>query len=102
MLTQYNRKQEEIQGKRGRHKKMCGLGIDVGTGSISLAVLKDGKLIYEAYRLHKGQIGETLTEMLAELKEECPGERFYAVASSAVVYLYPKIGKEAVPARTSA
>ena len=81
---------------------MCGLGIDVGTGSISLAVLKDGKLIYEAYRLHKGQIGETLTEMLAELKKECPGERFYAAASSAAVYLYPKIGKEAVPDRMQA
>ena len=47
---------------------MRGLGIDAGAGSISLAVVEDGRLIYSRYALHKGDAKHTLCEMLETMK----------------------------------
>ena len=76
---------------------MRGLGIDAGAGSISLAVVEDGRLIYSRYALHKGDAKHTLCEMLETMKKELnhtyPGVIEYAAVNRAAAFLFPEAGE---------
>ncbi|MBQ9991139.1 MAG: hypothetical protein IJP31_09410 [Lachnospiraceae bacterium] len=60
---------------------MKALGVDIGTGSISLAVVDEEKLIYQDYRLHRGEISLTLKEMLDILLKEGKEDIDYVAVS---------------------
>ncbi len=85
---------------------MRGLGIDAGAGSISLAVVEDGKLIYSSYRLHKGDAKHTLCEMLKTMKQELnntnPGTIDYAAVNYAAAFLFQKAEKKEMADRVTA
>ena len=74
---------------------MRSLGIDIGTGSISVAVVEQEKIIYTDYALHRGKIIETLEQLLQRLENTCGGTITYAAASSAAVSLYQDLPEEA-------
>ena len=42
----------------------AGLGIDIGNGSISIAVVEGENIIYKDYRLHRGELYQNLVDML--------------------------------------
>lgn len=68
---------------------MKGIGIDAGSGSISIAVTDGNQLLYQDYRLHKGNIYGCLKEMIENVKKKFPeGISFGAVGSSGE-WLYP-------------
>ena len=85
---------------------MRGLGIDAGAGSISLAVVEDGKLIYSRYALHKGEAKAVLGRMLEDMKQELnrtnPGTIDYAAGNSAAAFLFPKAGQREMADRVMA
>lgn len=81
---------------------MKGLGIDVGSGSISLAVVENDRIIYQDYVLHQGKIVHTLERMLEKLEQQYPGESFFSAASSAAASLYPQAGRQAKADRVTA
>ena len=51
---------------------MKGIGIDAGSGSISIAVTDGNQLLYQDYRLHKGNIYGCLKEMIENVKKKFP------------------------------
>ncbi len=73
---------------------MKSLGIDAGTGSISLAVVEDSQLIYSDYELHKGDVRRTLIRMLHKLQLELdiknPSEIEYAAVNNAAAFLFTR------------
>ena len=85
---------------------MRGLGIDAGAGSISLAVVEDGRLIYSRYALHKGDAKHTLCEMLETMKKELnhtyPGVIEYAAVNRAAAFLFPEAGEMEMADRVTA
>ena len=85
---------------------MRGLGIDAGAGSISLAVVEDGRLIYSRYMLHKGDAKHTLCEMLDTMKQELnhtdPGAIKYAAVNRAAAFLFPEAGETEMADRVTA
>lgn len=81
---------------------MRGLGIDVGAGSVCIALAADGKLSYHDYALHKGKPEEVLRERLRRMEEACPGAVDYAAVNRAGAYLYPRAPKEALADRVTA
>lgn len=85
---------------------MRGLGIDAGAGSISLAVVEDGRLIYSRYALHKGDAKHTLCEMLETMKQELnntnSGTIEYAAVNRAAAFLFPKAGETEMADRVTA
>ena len=85
---------------------MRGLGIDAGAGSISLAVVEDGNLIYSRYALHKGDAKAVLGRMLEDMKQELnrtnPGTIDYAAGNSAAAFLFPKVGQREMADRVMA
>ena len=44
----------------------AGLGIDIGNGSISIAVVEGENIIYKDYRLHRGELYQNLVDMLGQ------------------------------------
>lgn len=85
---------------------MRGLGIDAGAGSISLAVVENGRLIYSRYALHKGEAKHTLCEMLKSMKQELnhtyPGTIEYAAVNRAAAFLFPEAGEMEMADRVTA
>lgn len=85
---------------------MRGLGIDAGAGSISLAVVEDGRLIYSRYALHKGDAKHTLCDMLETMKQELnntdPGTIEYAAVNRAAAFLFPEAGETEMADRVTA
>lgn len=85
---------------------MRGLGIDAGAGSVSLAVVEDGRLIYSSYELHKGDAKHTLCEMLKTMKQELnhtnPGAIDYAAVNHAAAFLFSEAGKKEMADRVTA
>ena len=73
---------------------MKSLGIDAGTGSISLAVVEDSQLIYSDYELHKGDVRRTLIRMLHKLQLELniknPSEIEYAAVNNTAAFLFTR------------
>ncbi len=71
---------------------MKSLGIDAGTGSISLAVVENSQLVYSDYELHKGEVRRTLIRMLHKLQLELhiknPSEIEYAAVNNAAAFLF--------------
>lgn len=46
------------------------LGIDIGSTTTKLVLLKDGEIIYKKYRRHLSMVRQTTLEMLNEMKED--------------------------------
>lgn len=74
--------------------KMKAIGINVGAGSISIAVLEGKDIIYKGYQLHKGKMQQVLQNMLNEIEEEGIKDIAYAVANDAAASLYQDLAKE--------
>ena len=51
----------------------AGLGIDIGNGSISIAVVEGENIIYKDYRLHRGELYQNLVDMLGQVETSCGG-----------------------------
>lgn len=85
---------------------MRGLGIDAGAGSISLAVVEEGKLIYSSYALHKGDAKQTLVCLLRKMQQELnhtnPGTIEYAAVNHAAAFLFPALEEKASADRVTA
>ena len=50
----------------------AGLGIDIGNGSISIAVVEGENIIYKDYRLHRGELYQNLVDMLGQVERSIP------------------------------
>ena len=72
----------------------AGLGIDIGNGSISIAVVEGENIIYKDYRLHRGELYQNLVDMLGQVETSCGGRILYAAVNPGAVCLYPGIQKE--------
>ena len=51
--------------------RKAGLGIDIGNGSISIAVVEGENIIYKDYRLHRGELYQNLVDMLGQMETSC-------------------------------
>lgn len=73
---------------------MRGLGIDVGAGSVSLAVVEDQRVLFHSYALHKGDAKHTLSRMLKEMQGELENRKIgaieYAAGNRAAAFLFPE------------
>ena len=56
----------------------AGLGIDIGNGSISIAVVEGENIIYKDYRLHRGELYQNLVDMLGQVETSCGDRILYA------------------------
>ena len=72
----------------------AGLGIDIGNGSISIAVVEGENIIYKDYRLHRGELYQNLVDMLGQVETSCGDRILYAAVNPGAVCLYPGIQKE--------
>ena len=81
---------------------MNALGLDIGTGSISLAVVKENELIYQAYRLHRGEIEAVLKQMLDTLEQEIEEGIDYVAVSPMAAAFFRQLPKEAETDRIQA
>ena len=68
---------------------MRSIGIDIGTGSVSLAVLENGAVVYTAYRLHKGDRIRCLNALIKDVQKECPWDMDFGAVNSAGSNCYP-------------
>ena len=68
---------------------MRSIGIDIGTGSVSLAVLENGAVVYTAYRLHKGDRIRCLHALIKDVQKECPWDMDFGAVNSAGSNCYP-------------
>ena len=75
----------------------AGLGIDIGNGSISIAVVEGENIIYKDYRLHRGELYQNLVDMLGQVETSCGDRILYAAVNPGAVCLYPGIQKEVQP-----
>ena len=68
---------------------MKSIGINIGSGSISLAIICDSSLEYSDYRLHKGNIPNTLNAMLKKLSQIYKSDDItYAAINDTGKYFY--------------
>lgn len=67
----------------------AGLGIDIGNGSISIAVVEGENIIYKDYRLHRGELYQNLVDMLGQVETSCGDRILYAAVNPGAVCLYP-------------
>lgn len=68
---------------------MKSIGINIGSGSISIAVICDNTLEYSDYRLHKGNIPDTLNSMLTKVSELYKeGDIDYSAINDTARYFY--------------
>lgn len=74
---------------------MKALGLDIGTGSISLAIVKEEEIIYRDYQLHRGEIVHTLKKMLNTLMNDTKMEIDYVAVSPMAATFFKSIPKEA-------
>ncbi len=81
---------------------MGSLGIDIGTGSVCLAVIENGQLIYHAYRLHRGQPAETLRSLLQSLEKTGSVHVACAAVNEAAACFYPHAPKDVFADRVNA
>ena len=72
----------------------AGLGIDIGNGSISIAVVEGENIIYKDYRLHRGELYQNLVDMLGQVETSCGDRILYAAVNPGAVCLCPGIQKE--------
>ena len=63
----------------------AGLGIDIGNGSISIAVVEGENIIYKDYRLHRGELYQNLVDMLGQVETSCGGRILYAAVNPGAV-----------------
>ncbi len=62
----------------------CTLGVDVGSTTVKIVLVKDNKIQYECYVRHQSKVRETTCELLKNVKDIVGDEPFkFAISGSA-------------------
>ena len=68
------------------------MGIDVGSTTVKVTVVEDGKILYRSYERHFAQVRETVIRELGKIKEQFGGEFCASITGSAGLGLSQRSG----------
>ena len=68
------------------------MGIDVGSTTVKVTVVEDGKILYRSYERHFAQVRETVLRELGKIKEQFGGEFCASITGSAGLGLSQRSG----------